>query len=228
MKKPRIRHLAFIARDPDKLAKFYQDVFDMELIYSRGPGRSQFLSDGYLTIAILKHNLAGTARLGLDHFGFDVDDPQEYIDRIVAPGWKSRKAGRLIFGTRPNSARSILKAIGSNIAARKRCGGAMKRHRLLPIVAAAALLSLLPISRTQTRLAAQGLPHIRAGTNRNVGGAAIYFAQELGFFKRTASTSISRRSRTGQPRLTRSSQARSIFLKATCFRSRWRTRRGCP
>jgi predicted enzyme related to lactoylglutathione lyase len=92
MKKPRIRHLAFIARDPEKLAKFYQDVFDMELIFSRGPGRSQFLSDGYLTIAILKHNLAGTARLGLDHFGFDVDDPQEYIDRIVAGGLEEPKS----------------------------------------------------------------------------------------------------------------------------------------
>jgi NitT/TauT family transport system substrate-binding protein len=60
----------------------------------------------------------------------------------------------------------------------------MTRHRLLPIVAAAALLSLLPVSQTQTRLSAQSLPHIRAGTNRNVGGAAIYFAQELGFFKK--------------------------------------------
>jgi len=99
MSRPKIRHLAFISRDPDKLAKFYQDVFDMELIYSRGPGRSQFLSDGYLTVAILKHNLQGTARLGLDHFGFDVDDPQEYIDRIVAGGIEEPKS-------RPNDFRN--------------------------------------------------------------------------------------------------------------------------
>jgi predicted enzyme related to lactoylglutathione lyase len=92
MKKPRIRHLAIISREPEKLAKFYQDVFDMELIYSRGPGRSHFLTDGYLTIAILKHNLQGTARLGIDHFGFDVEDAQEFINRIIAAGVEEPKS----------------------------------------------------------------------------------------------------------------------------------------
>jgi NitT/TauT family transport system substrate-binding protein len=60
----------------------------------------------------------------------------------------------------------------------------MTLRRLWPIAAAVALLSLLPMSQSWTRVSAQSVPHIHAGTNRNVGGSAIYFAQELGYFKK--------------------------------------------
>jgi NitT/TauT family transport system substrate-binding protein len=57
-------------------------------------------------------------------------------------------------------------------------------RRLCAIVAVTAVLSLLPTSQIWTSVSAQSVPHIHAGTNRNVGGSVIYFAQELGFFKK--------------------------------------------
>ena len=45
--RPKLRHLAIVARDPEKLAEFYSSVFAMELFH-RDPDGSCFLSDGYL------------------------------------------------------------------------------------------------------------------------------------------------------------------------------------
>lgn len=73
MPRPRLRHLALYARHPDKLAMFYQEHFGMEVIHS-DPDGNQFLSDGYFTLALLKHQMGGEAPLGMNHFGFQVDD----------------------------------------------------------------------------------------------------------------------------------------------------------
>jgi catechol 2,3-dioxygenase-like lactoylglutathione lyase family enzyme len=84
--KPKIRHLAIFVRDTDKVAKFYQKVFDMELVGSKGPGNSQYLSDGYLTLAILPHSTEGSVPTGLNHFGFSVTDRAEITQRMVSEG----------------------------------------------------------------------------------------------------------------------------------------------
>ncbi|MFJ8208694.1 VOC family protein [Streptomyces sp. NPDC096033] len=73
MPRPRLRHLALYARQPDRLAKFYREHFAMEVIHSDADG-NQFLSDGYLTLAVLKHQMGGEAPVGMNHFGFQVDD----------------------------------------------------------------------------------------------------------------------------------------------------------
>jgi catechol 2,3-dioxygenase-like lactoylglutathione lyase family enzyme len=88
MAKPKIRHLAIMARDPEKVAQFYADVFDMKVIHvgNEGGGTAKFLSDGYLTLAILPHKLKGSAPVGLNHFGFHVENRGEIMDRIVAKG----------------------------------------------------------------------------------------------------------------------------------------------
>jgi len=86
MPTPKIRHLAIFVRDTDKVAKFYQTVFDMELVGSKGPGKSQYLSDGYLTLAILPHSTAGSVPTGLNHFGFSVTDRDEITRRLVTEG----------------------------------------------------------------------------------------------------------------------------------------------
>jgi catechol 2,3-dioxygenase-like lactoylglutathione lyase family enzyme len=88
MTKPKIRHLAMFAREPEKVAAFYQEVFDMELIdsYHNGAGNAQFVSDGYITIAILPHRLDGSAQVGLNHFGFLVEDSTEIRDKITKRG----------------------------------------------------------------------------------------------------------------------------------------------
>ena len=91
MAKPKIRHIAIFARNTDELAKFYQEIFDMELIATKGPGKSQYLSDGYLTLAILPHKLDGSAMTGLNHFGFSVTNSEELRKRIAAKGLEEPK-----------------------------------------------------------------------------------------------------------------------------------------
>jgi catechol 2,3-dioxygenase-like lactoylglutathione lyase family enzyme len=92
MPKAKIRHLALYARDPEKLSAFYQDVFGMELIHSEGPGKGQYLSDGYFTLAILKHRLEASAAHGLNHFGFSVDERAPYTKKLIANGVEEPKA----------------------------------------------------------------------------------------------------------------------------------------
>src|SRR3954453_21273376 len=49
---PKIRHLAIKTKNPAKLAKFYEEVFGMKVIHSEKSGAT-YMSDGYLTLAIL-------------------------------------------------------------------------------------------------------------------------------------------------------------------------------
>jgi catechol 2,3-dioxygenase-like lactoylglutathione lyase family enzyme len=88
--KPKVKHLALIARDPAKLAEFYRDVFEMELVH-RSPSGACFVTDGYLTIALLPHRLTAEAAVGLNHFGFHVDDTAKYSRRLVAAGVEEPK-----------------------------------------------------------------------------------------------------------------------------------------
>jgi len=92
MPKPTIRHLAIYARDTEKVAAFYRAVFEMELVGTKGAGRSQYLSDGYLTLAILPHTTAGSVPTGLNHFGFSVDDVDAVARRMVEHGFEEPKA----------------------------------------------------------------------------------------------------------------------------------------
>jgi catechol 2,3-dioxygenase-like lactoylglutathione lyase family enzyme len=89
MATPKIRHLAIFARDPAKMAHYYQTVFDMKLVHTYG--EACFVSDGYLTMAILKHRLDGSAPVGLNHFGFVVDSNEEIIRRTADFGLEAPK-----------------------------------------------------------------------------------------------------------------------------------------
>ena len=89
MATPKIRHLAIFARDPAKMARYYQTVFDMKLVHTYG--EACFVSDGYLTMAILKHRLDGSAPVGLNHFGFVVDSNDEIIRRTAEFGLEAPK-----------------------------------------------------------------------------------------------------------------------------------------
>lgn len=90
MAKPKIRHLALFARDPAKLAEFYHSVFDMEIVH-RSPSGACFVTDGYLTLALLPHRLEREAAVGLNHFGFHVDDTEEMSRRLTAAGTEQPK-----------------------------------------------------------------------------------------------------------------------------------------
>jgi catechol 2,3-dioxygenase-like lactoylglutathione lyase family enzyme len=66
----RIRHLAIISQDRERLVAFYTKAFGMKRIDSTGP--AIYLTDGYINLALIQkrsHN-----KEGLYHFGFVVDD----------------------------------------------------------------------------------------------------------------------------------------------------------
>jgi catechol 2,3-dioxygenase-like lactoylglutathione lyase family enzyme len=97
MPKPQIRHIALFASDPAEMAKFYVDVFDMEIVHQSATSPAVFLSDGYITVAILQHSANGQAARGLNHFGFKVDDNAAIgakIEQFGLPGPLKRPADR--------------------------------------------------------------------------------------------------------------------------------------
>ena len=95
MSRPMIRHLAMFVRDPDKVAKFYVDVFKMDVAYKTDPtkteGKAWFLTDGYISLAILPQRLEGEAACGLNHFGWAVEDTAAMSRALVAAGVEEPK-----------------------------------------------------------------------------------------------------------------------------------------
>src|SRR5262245_53806774 len=62
----KIRHLAIKTKDPERLAKFYEEVFGMKCIHAEKSG-ARYMSDGYLTLAILRNRGEATPS-GINHF----------------------------------------------------------------------------------------------------------------------------------------------------------------
>jgi catechol 2,3-dioxygenase-like lactoylglutathione lyase family enzyme len=81
---PKIRHLAIVCMDPEKLAKFYCEVFDMKVVQRNGR-QNVFISDGYITVALLSQKAEGKP-CGLNHFGFHVEDSDAIAERMK--NWK--------------------------------------------------------------------------------------------------------------------------------------------
>jgi len=77
----RIRHMAVKTANVPKLADFYKNVFGLTEV-SRGK-RSIYLSDGHINMAILP---AEGGPEGIDHFGFEVEDPQKMADSALEAG----------------------------------------------------------------------------------------------------------------------------------------------
>jgi catechol 2,3-dioxygenase-like lactoylglutathione lyase family enzyme len=75
----KIRHLAIKTKSPEKLAVFYEEVFGMKRIHSGGG--AIYMSDGYLTLALLK-NRGEAAPSGINHFGFHVEDLKEIEEKL--------------------------------------------------------------------------------------------------------------------------------------------------
>ena len=79
----KIRHLAIKTVDPERLAKFYVDVFEMEIV-TRSDKGAVFLTDGYFNLALLKAR--ADVPPGLNHFGFQIDDVAEISERLEKAG----------------------------------------------------------------------------------------------------------------------------------------------
>ena len=81
---PKIRHLAIVCMDPEKLAQFYCEVFDMKVVQRNGR-HNVFVSDGYITVALLSQKAEGKP-CGLNHFGFQIEDADVIAQRLKS--WK--------------------------------------------------------------------------------------------------------------------------------------------
>ena len=73
----RIRHLAILTEDVDKLVKFYTTAFGLKIVH--GVGTATYLSDGHINLAIIpigpEREIEGPQlQVGINHFGFEVED----------------------------------------------------------------------------------------------------------------------------------------------------------
>ena len=77
-----IRHLAIKTEDPERLATFYKEVFGLkELHRDKREGGPIYLTDGYMNLALLS-NHDQQCNNGLFHFGFQVDNADEVVQKI--------------------------------------------------------------------------------------------------------------------------------------------------
>ena len=83
----KLKHVAIFTPDPEKTAKFYQDVFDLEVAGPAGTGF--YLTDGHINLAILKAREDKEGKpifSGIEHFGFQVDDVEETQRKLAEAG----------------------------------------------------------------------------------------------------------------------------------------------
>jgi catechol 2,3-dioxygenase-like lactoylglutathione lyase family enzyme len=86
---PRIRHIALTTKDPEKVAAFYKEAFDMKEI-RRSSNGAVFLTDGYINLAILNFKTEKDADVGahganfsgIHHFGFQVENLDEACEKL--------------------------------------------------------------------------------------------------------------------------------------------------
>lgn len=84
----RIKHVAITTEDPDAVAKFYKEGFDLTEV-ARNDRQVQ-LSDGYINLTILKWKTEvdadvgpnGSNYSGIHHIGFQVDSLQEAGEKL--------------------------------------------------------------------------------------------------------------------------------------------------
>jgi catechol 2,3-dioxygenase-like lactoylglutathione lyase family enzyme len=66
----RIRHLAIVSENRERLVKFYTEAFGLKVV--DGVGSAIYLTDGYINLAIIQKR--PQYQEGLYHFGIEVDD----------------------------------------------------------------------------------------------------------------------------------------------------------
>ena len=90
---PRIRRLSIVTLEPERLARFYEEVFDMKRV-PNPKGEAIYLTDGYFNLTLVPNRAEGKPN-GLNHFGFDVepDRAEKILDRFAS--WRLKPpAGR--------------------------------------------------------------------------------------------------------------------------------------
>jgi catechol 2,3-dioxygenase-like lactoylglutathione lyase family enzyme len=67
----RIRYIGLMATDPQRLSRFYREVFDLKELTRTETGNI-YLTDGYLNLGLIRNRTA--LRNGYARMGFHVDD----------------------------------------------------------------------------------------------------------------------------------------------------------
>ena len=87
----KIRHIAYRSQDPETMAKFFVESFEMTIAQRRQNGAID-LSDGTINITLLpmapRTSDGREPTVGIDHMGFSVEDLDEAKKRLVAAGGK--------------------------------------------------------------------------------------------------------------------------------------------
>ena len=87
----RIRHLAILTEDVDRLVKFYTNSFGLKIV--QGVGTATYLTDGHVNLAIIpigpEREIEGNQlKEGINHFGFEVESVEALVP--VCRQWGSR------------------------------------------------------------------------------------------------------------------------------------------
>ena len=79
--RPKVRHIAVMTKNREKMVDFYQKVFGLEP--KRGFGGAIYMSDGDVNIALIEVKRE-EQKEGINHFGFEVDDLDEAGRKLEA------------------------------------------------------------------------------------------------------------------------------------------------
>ena len=86
----RIRHIALVVDDSEKTAAFYTSAFGLKEVFRQKNDETNgqwaiYLTDGYINLALLPVERPDRP-LGVDHFGFAVDDVEAGLQTALAAG----------------------------------------------------------------------------------------------------------------------------------------------
>jgi catechol 2,3-dioxygenase-like lactoylglutathione lyase family enzyme len=93
----RIRHVAILTEDVERLVRFYTTVFGLKVV--EGVGTATYLSDGHVNLAIIpigpEREVEGRHLVpGINHIGFEVEDVAALAPRCRELGAASDVAKR--------------------------------------------------------------------------------------------------------------------------------------
>ena len=77
--RPKVRHVAVMTKNREKMVEFYQKIFGLEP--KRGFGGAIYMSDGDVNIALIEVKREDQQE-GINHFGFEVDDLDDIKRRL--------------------------------------------------------------------------------------------------------------------------------------------------
>lgn len=82
--RPKVRHVAVMTKNREKMVEFYQKVFGLEP--KRGIGGAIYMSDGDVNIALIEIKREDQQE-GINHFGFEADDLKSIEQKLKEAGF---------------------------------------------------------------------------------------------------------------------------------------------